>query len=54
MGVDEVVQWLWHGPLGIEGLSCLIQHFVVNYGMTGDLLEGKIGVLLKAIEAISG
>lgn len=24
MGVDEVVQRLWRGPLGIEGLSCLI------------------------------
>ena len=41
IGLDEVVQCLRHGPLGIEGLAALIQGFIVDYGMTGDLLEGK-------------
>lgn len=51
VGVEEVVQRLRRGPLGIEGLSKYIRWFVVDYGVTGDLLEGKIGILLKAIEA---
>ncbi len=42
------MQQLWHGPLSIEGLCGTIWGFVVDYGMTGDLLEGKIGILSKS------
>jgi hypothetical protein len=38
--------------LGVEGLAQYIHGFVVNYNITGDLLEGKLGRLLKAIELV--
>ncbi|KAH8987060.1 hypothetical protein EDB92DRAFT_2090923 [Lactarius akahatsu] len=48
--VEDVAQRVWRGPLGIGGLVQYINGFVINHGVTGDLLEGKIGRLLKAIE----
>ena len=48
IGVKEVVQQLQCGPLSIEGLCGTIWGFVVDYGVTGDLLEGKIGILSKS------
>ena len=41
-----------HGPLGVKGLAQYIRGFVVDYGIEGALLEGKIGVLLKAISLV--
>lgn len=52
--VEDIAQQVWHGPLGVEGLGRLIHRFVVNYGITGDLLEGKLGKLLEAIELLKG
>ncbi|KAH8995049.1 hypothetical protein EDB86DRAFT_2804872 [Lactarius hatsudake] len=52
IGVDKVAQRVRRGPLGVEGLAGYIRGFVVDYGITGDLLEGKIGVLLKAIDLV--
>ncbi|KAH9047051.1 hypothetical protein EDB84DRAFT_1557861 [Lactarius hengduanensis] len=50
--VEDVAQRVRRGPLGIEGLGRLIHRFVVHHGVTGDLLEGKLGTLLKAIELL--
>ena len=38
----------------MEGLGQLIHRFVVNYGITGDLLEGKLRKLLDVIELLKG
>ncbi|KAH8991292.1 hypothetical protein EDB92DRAFT_1995091 [Lactarius akahatsu] len=48
--VEDVAQRVRRGPFGIGGLVQYINGFVINHGVTGDLLEGKIGRLLKAIE----
>jgi hypothetical protein len=50
--VEDVARRVRRGPLGVEGLGWLIHRFVVDYGITGDLLEGKIGKLLEAIELL--
>ncbi|KAF8263204.1 hypothetical protein EI94DRAFT_1773013 [Lactarius quietus] len=50
--VEDVAQCMQHGPLGVEGLGHLIHRFVVKHGITGGLLEGKIGILLSAIEML--
>ena len=52
--VEDVARRVWHGPLGVEGLGQLIHRFVVNYGITGDLLEGKLRKLLDVIELLKG
>ncbi|KAI9433400.1 hypothetical protein H4582DRAFT_1819930 [Lactarius indigo] len=50
IGIEDVAQRVRRGPLGVRGLAQYIHGFVVDHGVTGDLLEGKIGRLLKAIE----
>jgi hypothetical protein len=50
--VEDIMQCVHCGPLGVEGLAQYIHGFVVNYNVTGDLLEGKLGRLLKAIELV--
>jgi hypothetical protein len=50
--LEDVAQCVRCRPLGVEGLGRLICRFVVNHGVTGDLLEGKLGTLLKAIELL--
>jgi hypothetical protein len=50
--LEDIARRVRRGPLGIEGLSQLIHKFVVGYGITGDLLEGKLEALLKAIELL--
>ncbi|KAI9430615.1 hypothetical protein H4582DRAFT_2063629 [Lactarius indigo] len=45
-GVEDAAWRVRRGPLGIEGLGRLIHRFVLKRGVTGDLLEGKIGTLL--------
>ena len=52
--VEDVARRVRRGPLGVEGLGRLIHRFVVTYGITGDLLEGKLGKLLEAIELLKG
>ena len=52
--VEDVARRVRHGPLGVEGLCRLIYRFVVSYSITGDLLEGKLGKLLDAIELLKG
>ncbi len=47
--IEDIVQ---RGPLGIEGLTQYICSFVVDYGVTGALLEGKLERLSKAIELV--
>ncbi|KAH8995594.1 hypothetical protein EDB83DRAFT_2325014 [Lactarius deliciosus] len=48
--VKDIAQRMRCGPLGVGGLVQYIHRFVVDHGVTGDLLKGKIGRLLKAIE----
>ena len=52
--VEDITRRVRRGPLGVEGLCWLIHRFVVNYKITGDLLEGKLGKLLDAIELLKG
>ena len=47
--VNEVAACVRHGPLGVKGLVGYIRGFVVDCNIAGVLLEGKIGILLKAI-----
>ena len=47
--VDEVAVRVRRGPLGVKGLAGYIRRFVVDCNIAGVLLEGKIGILLKAI-----
>ncbi|KAH9168605.1 hypothetical protein EDB89DRAFT_1909186 [Lactarius sanguifluus] len=41
------------GPLGVEALTRYIHGFVVDYSISGGLLEGKLERLLKAIERVN-
>ncbi|KAH9005732.1 hypothetical protein EDB86DRAFT_2795608 [Lactarius hatsudake] len=41
------------GPLGVKGLTWYIHGFVIDYGISGGLLEGKLERLLKAIECVN-
>ena len=50
--VEDVAQRVRRGPLGVEGLGRLIRRFVVHHGITGSLLEGKLGILMSAIELL--
>ena len=52
ISVNKLAEQVRHGPLGVKGLAQYIQGFVVDYGIEGALLEGKIGVLLKAISLV--
>ena len=52
VSVNEVARRVRRRPLGVKGLAGYIQRFVVDYSIAGVLLEGKIGVLLKAISLI--
>jgi hypothetical protein len=38
------------GQKGIDALRQYIEHFVIKYGIPGSLLEGKMAVLMKAME----
>lgn len=50
--IEEIAQRVRRGPLGVEGLTQYINGFVVNHGITGVLLEGKLERLSKAIELV--
>lgn len=50
MSAEEVVPLIRRGEKGVEGLWKYVRGFVVEYGVPGALLEGKMAVLLKAIE----
>ena len=52
VSVNKVARLMRHRPLGVKGLAGYIQGFVIDYSIAGVLLEGKIGVLLKAISLI--
>jgi hypothetical protein len=47
--IEDIARCVRRGPLGVEGLVRYIRGFVVDYGVTGDLLEGKLDRLSKAI-----
>ncbi|KAH8982058.1 hypothetical protein EDB86DRAFT_2834542 [Lactarius hatsudake] len=51
--IEDIAHCVRRGPLGIEGLTRYIHGFVVDYGITGGLLEGKLERLLKAIEHVN-
>ncbi|TFY55061.1 hypothetical protein EVG20_g9459 [Dentipellis fragilis] len=52
VSVEEVSRHVRRGPLGVEGLCRYINGFVLEYGITGDLLEGKLRILLQAVELV--
>ena len=52
VSVDEVAGLVRHGPYGVKCLAGYIQGFVVDYGIPGALLEGKVDILLKVISLI--
>jgi hypothetical protein len=52
LDIEEIAQRVRRGPLGIKGLTQYINGFVVDYGITGALLEGKLERLSKAIELV--
>lgn len=47
---EEVVPILRRGGNGVEALCRYVEHFVLGYGVTGTLLEGKMSVLWRAME----
>ena len=52
VSVDEVAGLVRRGPYGVKGLAGYIWGFVIDYGIPGALLEGKVDILLKAISLI--
>ncbi len=50
--IEDIAQRVRRGPLGVEGLTWYIRSFVVDYGVAGALLEGKLERLSKAIELV--
>lgn len=48
--VEKVAGLIRRGPKGLEAMVRYLESFVVEYGISGVLLEGKIAVLMKAIE----
>jgi hypothetical protein len=52
IGIEEIAQRVRRGPLGVKGLTRYINGFVVDYSITGALLEGKLERLSKAIELV--
>jgi hypothetical protein len=50
--LEDIAQRVRRGPLGVKGLTRYIHGFVVDYGVTGELLEGKLERLYKAIEIV--
>ncbi|KAH9013987.1 hypothetical protein EDB85DRAFT_1876665 [Lactarius pseudohatsudake] len=51
--IEDIAHRVRRGPLGVEGLTRYIHGFVVDYGISGGLLEGKLERLLKAIERLT-
>ncbi|KAH9003649.1 hypothetical protein EDB86DRAFT_2826236 [Lactarius hatsudake] len=51
--IEAIEHCVRRGPLGVEGLTRYIHGFVVDYGISGGLLEGKLERLLKAIECVN-
>ncbi|KAH8987652.1 hypothetical protein EDB92DRAFT_1948499 [Lactarius akahatsu] len=51
--IEDIAHCVRHRPLGVEGLTWYIHGFVIDYGITGRLLEGKLERLLKAIEHVN-
>lgn len=47
---EEVAGLIRRGAKGVEGLWKYIRGFVIEYGVSGALLEGKVRVLLNAME----
>jgi hypothetical protein len=50
--IKDITQCIQCGPLGMEGLIRYIHGFVVDYSVTGDLLEGKLERLSKVLEIV--
>jgi hypothetical protein len=50
--LEDITQRMRRRPLGVEGLTQYIHGFVVDYSVTGELLEGKLERLYKAIEVV--
>lgn len=50
--LEDIAQRVRRGPLGVKGLTRYIHGFVVDYGVTGELLEGKLERLYKVIEIV--
>ncbi|KAN0137520.1 hypothetical protein V8E53_004571, partial [Lactarius tabidus] len=50
--IEDIAQHIQHGPLGMEGLIGYIHGFVVDYSISGDLLEGKLERLSKAHDLV--
>ncbi|KAF8267318.1 hypothetical protein EI94DRAFT_1801802 [Lactarius quietus] len=50
--VEDIALQVRRGPLGVEGLTRYIHGFVVEYSITGGLLEGKLEQLSKVIELV--
>ncbi|KAH9165187.1 hypothetical protein EDB89DRAFT_1858599 [Lactarius sanguifluus] len=51
--IEAIEHRVRRGPLGVKGLTRYIHGFVVDYGISGGLLEGKLERLLKAIERVN-
>ncbi|KAH9021614.1 hypothetical protein EDB85DRAFT_2278387 [Lactarius pseudohatsudake] len=51
--IEAIEHRVRRGPLGVEGLTRYIHGFVVDYSISGGLLEGKLERLLKAIERVN-
>lgn len=50
--IEEIAQRIRRGPLGMEGLIEYIHRFIVDHSISGDLLEGKLERLLKALDLV--
>jgi len=48
---EEICSLIRRGPGGVAGLYSYLEYLVEEKGVVGDLLEGKINVLLDAIDA---
>ncbi|KAH9031979.1 hypothetical protein EDB84DRAFT_1438724 [Lactarius hengduanensis] len=53
VNIEAIEHHVRCGPLGVKGLTRYIHGFVVAYGISGGLLEGKLKRLLKVIECMN-
>lgn len=49
---EVVATIIRRGEKGVAALHSYIERFVLSYGIEGKLLEGKVGILLKAIDIL--
>lgn len=50
--IEDLAQRIRRGPFGIEGLIRYIHGFMADYSIPGDLLEGKLERLSKALDLV--